>query len=472
MDTLTTNIENIDKVVKGGYCVGCGGCAFISGGAMKVNEYGEYVPDFDPLTPNFDTSQAAKMEFVCPSLNPQYNENVLAETFLTDGDKPSTYIGPHRSVYGGYVKEGEYRNNGTSGGFGTWIGAELFKKGLIDGVIHVKEIKRDNPVGPFSKYGISDTLEEITKGSRTKYHAIETSEVLNLVKQNPGKKYFFIGLPCMVKSIRRVQLADPDIREGIAFTAALVCGHLKSINWTLSLAWGAGIKPDNAVRFKYRTKAEDIPARAYVFTAYSEDSEIREDSSNVIGGKFNQGALMLQACNFCDDVVGETADVTVGDAWLPQFEIDKDGTNLLIIRNAVIEKIITNAGDLGRVHLEELAEKDAIDAQSGGFRMRREGLAFRLKRADLKNKWRPVKRVNPGGDMMPPLRKLIYIIRASVTIKSREIFRKALEQNDYKLYERKMKIQLKILRFLEISSSASRIIRKKIRYIQLRSSKK
>ena len=467
MESIPSNLNNIKNVVNGGYCVGCGACSFVSGSPIQINNYGEYVPDLKELSDKSDELLNEKMEFVCPSLNPEFNEDVLAASFLNNCDKPSKYIGPYQDVYAGYVKEGEYRNNGTSGGFGTWIGAELFEKGLIDGVIHIKEHKRSNAHDPFFKYGISNTLEEIITGARTKYHVIEVSEVLRMISNSPGK-YLFIGLPCMVKAIRRIQLVDPLIKESIVYTAALVCGHLKSINWTLSLGWGKGIKPENAVRFKYRTKADDIPARAYVFTAYADDYEIREDSGNVIGGKFNQGALMLPACNFCDDVVGETADLTIGDAWLPQFEIDSNGTNLLIVRNTQINELIVQAKLEDRIHLEALTEKDAVSAQSGGFRQRREGLSYRLKKVDEKALWRPVKRVKAGEFMMPPLRKLIYAMRFNVTLRSREDFKIALERNDYSYYKKRMQVQLKMLRMLEISSSASRIIKRKISYFKLK----
>jgi len=466
MESISSNIDNLKKVVNGGYCVGCGACSFVSGSQIKINEYGEYYPSLDEFA-NGDSQVTEKMEFVCPSLNPKYNEDVLAASFLSNCDNPSKYIGLYQDVYAGYVKEGEYRNNGTSGGFGTWIGAELFQKGMIDGVIHIKEHKREDARDPFFKYDISTTLEEITRGARTKYHVIEVSEILQMIKEKGGR-YLFIGLPCMVKSIRRIQLVDPIIKESIVYTAALVCGHLKSINWTLSLGWGKGIKPEKAVRFKYRTKADDIPARAYVFTAYTDDYEIREDSGNVVGGKFNQGALMLPACNFCDDVVGETADLTIGDAWLPQFEIDSNGTNLLIVRNSQINELIKNAKSEDRLHLEALTEKDAVSAQSGGFRQRREGLSYRLKKIDKKGLWRPIKRVKAGEFIMPPLRKLIYAMRFNVTVRSREDFKIALEKNDYTFYKKRMQVQLKMLRLLEISSSASRIIKRKISYFRLK----
>lgn len=461
--------EEINKVIEGGYCTGCGACAFVAKGKMKINDYGEYAPDLNSF--NRDQRASSTASFVCPSLNPDYNEDILAEQFLDKHQKDSAYIGPYTAVYGGYVAEGTYRDQGTSGGLGTWVGAELFRQNMIDAVIHIKEHKRSEVMDPFFKYGASRSLEEIHYGSRTKYHVVEMSEVLTFIQNNPAR-YLFIGLPCMIKTIRRLQLKNEVLKESIKFTMALVCGHLKTINWTLSLAWGKGLQPANLDRFRYRTKGPSIPARAYFFTAFgkpnTKHSEILANSSDVVGGKFNQGALMLPACNFCDDLVGETADITIGDAWLPQFEVDQKGTNLVIIRNRELDKLLNNAKSETRVFLTALSEKDVIDAQSGGFRQRKEGLSYRLKQQQKAGGWMPVKRIKPGSYKIAPLRKVIYSLRVRVTKNSRELFKIALRKNDFGLYQKKMQSLIKFLRMLEIASSSGRIMRKEFYYLRVR----
>jgi hypothetical protein len=177
---------------------------------------------------------------------------------------------------------------------------------------------------------------------------------------------------------------------------------------------------------------------------------------------------MLEACNFCDDVVGETADLTIGDAWLPQFEIDSQGTNLLIVRNQDINNLFKEALVENRIQIVDLTEKDAIDAQSGGFRQRRDGLSYRLNEHDRKGLWRPAKRIEADSFNLPPLRKLIFKMRFQITLKSREYFKDALKENNYELYKNNLKAHLKILRLLEITSSAPRIIRKKTAYFKLK----
>ncbi|MGJ8761392.1 MAG: Coenzyme F420 hydrogenase/dehydrogenase, beta subunit C-terminal domain [Polaribacter sp.] len=445
---------DINKVVEGNYCVGCGACAYASKGVMKINKYGEYVPD---LTSEVfkDEETLKKVESVCPFLKPELNENVLGEEFLDGKSNYSDKIGFYEKVYAGYVTEKEFRNNGTSGGSGTWVGAELLRLGLIDGVIHVKRSERINASDPFYKYGLSTTQEEIKDGAKSKYHVVEVSEILNLIKDKPGK-YLFIGVPCLVKSIRRIQKIDPIIKEKIAYTVSLVCGHFKSINWSLSLGWAKGIQPEMMDNIQYRTKGDGIPARKYIFRAWKKgsikDNYIQADSAKVTGGKFNQGALMLPACNFCDDVVGETADLTIGDAWLPQFEADDNGTNLLIFRNKKILKVFEDANEKKQINIIEISEKDAINSQSGGFRQRGEGLAHRIKNKEKQNKWVPDKRVKSSDFKVSYLRKKIYSRREDVTMLTRESFLKALEFNDYNHYYQTTNKKIENLRKLELFS--------------------
>ncbi|MFN3587891.1 MAG: Coenzyme F420 hydrogenase/dehydrogenase, beta subunit C-terminal domain [Spirosomataceae bacterium] len=463
--------KSIQKVVESESCVGCGACAFVTRQSMDINEYGEYVPN-EEVFEKASVEEEKLMDFVCPSLNEEYNEDKLASHFLEQKGMFSNKLGMYQSIYGGYVKEGNFRRNGTSGGFGTWIGNELLKRGMIDGVIHVKESRREKFNDPFFKYSISSSEEELQVGAQTRYHVVEISEVLTLIKSRPGR-YLFIGLPCMVKAVRRIQLIDPIIKESIKYTSSLICGHLKSINWTLSLAWGAGVKPMELSSFQYRIKGNNISARAYIFKAFFGKEKLSkvQDSGGIIGGKFNQGALMLPACNFCDDLVGETADITIGDAWLSRYEIDQNGTNLLIVRNSEINSILNVAFNQNRINIDKLQEKDAIYAQSGGFRQRREGLAYRLKERDRLKIWRPVKRVSSDQYNPPLLRRIIYKLRSEVTRVSREAFFQSMKQSDYSIYKQRMQLILKVLRVLEVASSIPRILNKKSSSILIRLSR-
>lgn len=454
--------DSLHQVVDGGYCSGCGACAYVLDAKMHLNAYGEYLPelpeDHDPAG-----AKTTHAETACPFLRPDLSEDQLAENRFEGEGSHDPYIGYHIATYGGSVKEGSFRESGTSGGMGTWIGVELLKRGLIDGVIHVKPVAVREEEGPFFHYAISRTEKEIREGAKTRYHVIEISEVMSLVREHPGR-YLFVGIPCLCKAVRRLQMIDPVIAERIVFVVSLVCGHLKSVNWTLSLGWGMGIHPRKLATFQYRMKGKGIPSRAYVFQGIDlAGDRVQKNSAELVGGKFNAGALMLKACDYCDDVVGEVADLTIGDAWLPKFDKDSRGTNLVIVRSKVLHNVLLEARVRRAIQLEAITAKEAADSQVGGFRHRREGLSYRLQKAREQGEWVPVKRVEPGSVELSKTRTRIYEERRQVARLSRDAFKDALEKNDYAWYVRKTKKHFRRLRRLELRSSFFRILCRRIR---------
>lgn len=464
---MNNELLQLKNVVDGGFCVGCGACAFVSNSRMNINEYGEYVPDIAQIEKNYNIINKENLNAVCPSLKPDLNEDFISKQLFESSAQYNPYLGYVQSAYAAFVKEGDFREKGTSGGMGTWVATELFKQGFVDGVIHVKAVDRNNLSDPFFQYGLSTTIEEIQAASKTRYHVVEVSKILEIVNKSQGR-FVFVGVPCIAKAIRRLQLVNPSLVDRIPYVISLVCGHLKSINWSLSLSWGAGIDPQEAAAIQYRTKGQDIPARAYVYRVVSKNKNVfQKDSASVVGGKFNAGALMLPACDYCDDVVGETADLTIGDAWIPRFEVDNQGTNLLIVRNTVIHDLLKAAAISDRIMMTEISNEDASNSQSGGFRQRREGLSYRLYREKTKEKWVPIKRITPGQFVVSASRKKLYDQRSMVTQKSRELFKEALDRNDFSIYVKGLTPSLKKLRSMEIRSSFFRLVSNKVKRIFL-----
>lgn len=448
--------SGVDQVISSGLCVGCGGCAFASGGKMRLDGHGFYKPDLE--------DDAAPSDATCPLLVPEMDEDELADKFLPVTAARDHKLGKYDEVFAAHAEEGSFRRDGSSGGLGSWIAIELLRKGMIDGVIHARPAARDAAEDPFFRYGISRSVEEITQASHSHYHVVEVSNVLAEVKATAGR-YLFIGIPCMVKAVRRAQALDPIIAGRITYTMGLVCGHLKSVHWALSLGWGAGTRPEDIDAITFRVKSENVPAKAYYFGIQKRDGSESEvhDSAPLTGGKFNLGAMMPDACNYCDDVVAETADLTIGDAWLPRYAFDWRGKNMVVSRNPVLTALLQDAADEGRVIIEPMTAKEAGDAQAGGFRQRREGLAHRLVRRRARGLWTPQKRCLPDMTRPGPLRARIYDMREKVGQRSRVAFRKALDAGDITLYDRDMTASFKRLRRLEILAAGARIASVRLR---------
>jgi len=154
-------------------------------------------------------------------------------------------------------------------------------------------------------------------------------------------------------------------------------------------------------------------------------------SSDLFGTNWGYGFFKYKACDYCDDIVGETADISIGDAWLPEYVHDSAGTSVLVVRNKQIGCLLHEAAEQDKISLEHLDPQRVVESQAGGYRHRREGLAYRLAMCDKQKIWRPQKRVLPSVTHLTKKRQKIYALRSQMVKSSSEAFRVALQQNRF-----------------------------------------
>jgi coenzyme F420-reducing hydrogenase beta subunit len=57
---------------------------------------------------------------------------------------------------------------------------------------------------------------------------------------------------------------------------------------------------------------------------------------------WGSGMFKNNACDFCDDFTTELADISLGDAWLNPYNQDGKGTNVMVTRSKLAEKLISD----------------------------------------------------------------------------------------------------------------------------------
>lgn len=444
---------DVEKVIDGGFCVGCGGCAAIDSGInMRFLNSGIYQPIIDEVT-------NPKIDEVCPFSNKGPDENALGKPSLgkADEDKLGTYL----SLKAGYDLNESDRLNSSSGGGASWILKQLFERGLIDKVIHVRESNED---GKLFKYSVSTTIEEINHGAKTRYYPIELSEVIEFAKNNDAK-YAFVGVPCFVKAVKRLAIIDESFSKKLKFTISIFCGHLKSAAFGESLAWQLGVPPVKIKKIDFRHKILSSPANNYGIEITDLESNIYiSPMSELLGKDWGMGAFRLKACDFCDDIVGETADVSFGDAWLDKYRPDSKGTNLIIIRNKIINDIFQQGLEEESFYTEEITSKEVVRSQDASFRHRRHGVKHRTKQYEKSSRWHPIKRRFSGIEAPNFLTKLNWNFRAIYSQQSHEYFLEAKTKNSLVIYtdfvKRNTAKAQRIQKLIRYYSKLGRIIRK------------
>ena len=402
------------EIVRSGLCVGCGSCA----SAMRWDRDGFLKPD---RASTLAEAPSERFSNQCPFSPAAANEDEIAAERFPAAHAADPRIGRFEAAYVGHAIEDPFRSNGSSGGLTSWVAAELLRTGAVDGVAHVApaDSARD---GRFFAYRISRSLDALSQGAKSRYYPVELSSVLREIRDTPGR-YAVIGVPCFIKAIHLLRRIDPLVRERVTHTLGLFCGHMKSAAMVESFAWQLGAEMRRVRAVDYRIKDEARPANWYRAHLELEDgSSAAQDWWHLADGDWGAGFFQNPACDWCDDVVAETADVSFGDAWVEPYSSDGRGTNVMVVRSKALVETVERARREGRLQLEPVGADFIANTQAAGLRHRRDGLAYRL--TWRKRGIRPRKRVAPSA-ALPPRRKLVYRLRHAIARWSHRIFRLA-----------------------------------------------
>ena len=412
-------------VAAAGLCIGCGACA-AGRGEVGWDRFGQRKPQGAWAAEPFESFAQ-----ICPFSPDARNEDAIAAERFPSAPQRDPLIGSFEVNYVGHVAEDGFRAGGSSGGMVSWVAAELLRQGLVDGVAHVAPA---DPVGDgkFFGYRVSRSVDEIHGGARSRYYPVEMSRVIEEIRTTPGR-YAVVGVPCFIKAVHLLRGEDPVLRERIAFTLGLFCGHMKSARLVESFAWQLGAPMEQVRAVEYRRKDPERPANWYTAHLTLADGSARwQDWWHLVDGDWGAGFFQNSACNYCDDVVAETADIAFGDAWVEPYSSDGRGTNVVIVRKPEVQQLVSAAIAEGRLVLEPVDAAFIADTQAAGFRQRREGLAYRLRIAPPRLPLR--KRVAPGSRDLPFRRKLVYRSRRWISASSHRIFALARATGWHRLY--------------------------------------
>src|ERR1022692_1905976 len=426
--------ELFATVVANGCCIGCGACAvFDPGIRIKLDDYGRYVA----TRQGGDSPANPAAARVCPFADGVPDENKLASEIFGQNGSFEPHVGHHVATYAGWVVESDFRAQGSSGGLASWLLVELLERGGVDHVVPVAPQPALTAGAPLFGFAISSTPEEVRAKAKSRYYPVEMSGVISEILQRPGR-YAVVGIPCFIKALRLACRESAVLKERLAFTVGIVCGHLKSTAFAEMLAWQCGIAPSELRAIDFRTKLPGRAASSYAVTvAGGRDGKpltVTRPVSELFGSNWGHGFFKYKACDFCDDVVGETADISIGDAWLREYASDSAGTNVVVVRSPALNAILADAADAGRLHLDSIPVEKVVESQARGFRHRRNGLAYRLLLEDEAGRWRPTKRVRPMvGGLTQKLRE-IYAIRYELGQVSHAAFAAAKAKQDFSIF--------------------------------------
>lgn len=410
-------LNEIEVVLRSGVCIGCGVCSSVAPAAISMNKNANGAWEAVVTNPTLAAQTTGEL---CPFSSDAPNEDAHAQVLFGHCSQEDSYIGRFRGIWAAHAAIGDYRQEGSSGGIGSLLLVQALREGLVDIVVHVGQCQS---AGDLFEYSISRNEEEVMRAAKTRYYSVNMALALREAMAS-GQRIALVGVPCFVKAARNLARREEKFFDQLVLTVSLFCGHMKSSFFAESLAWQAGVFPDEIKTVDFRTKLVHQDASKYGFTVASKRGEkIVRPMRKLLGRRWDCGFFRLKGCDYCDDVVGETADISLGDAWLPGIVSDWRGHNIVVTRSTVADRLFRSLIEEKYVAAQPIGREELIQSQGGGFRDRREGLAYRLYQEDQKGHWRPKKRVNADNTHISIYRKIIYRLRRTSRARSFSSFR-------------------------------------------------
>jgi coenzyme F420 hydrogenase subunit beta len=451
--TASSDLEafGIQDVVSSDTCIGCGACSVISDGKVSVdlNANGIYGANADHLL-SLDSETAALVDKVCPFSNQSLNEDELGipDPSSNQEIQKDIRVGAYTTLIAGRVLDSKYINGSSSGGLTSWLTTKLMENGLIKGVIHVGSASRDDTL--FS-YTISRTIEEIIRNRKSIYYPTTLTDALLEIKRSKTGPYAIVGVPCFIKAARLIANQDNEIGSQLRYYIGIVCGHMKTKFFAEANSWELGIDPGDIKSVDFRVKDPNGGANQYHFAAESKSSNLTSSkkASSFVSGNWGHAFFQPNACNYCDDVFAETADIVFGDAWIPRYKEDWRGANVVVARNNHLRNLFIEGSRNGEIEINDLSLNDVVQSQQGGLRHRREGLSVRIANDRVNGIKHPSKRIFNNPETITYSRRKLIEQRRVISRTSIEEFRKAKLVGSYEQFQERMKAETDLYTYMQ-----------------------
>ncbi len=294
---------DIDEIVTGGLCIGCGLCRSIAGAGrvrMVTTPEGRERPV--AVTP-LSREVLAKINAVCPGTR---IEGAAPETLPDDAETdpiwgpavPSTLTIAHAS-------DAEVRHRAAAGGVLTALGQYLLQSGAVELVLHVKA----SPEAPMRSVAtVSETPEAVLDAAASRYGPAAVLESFDSVLAR-GSPLAVIAKPCDIGAVRRFAAIDKRANELVRYCLGLVCGGVSDLGKSRGVLDRLNVDEKDLRLFRYRGHGNPGPTRVETTDGRGFEITYREMWGDESGWRIQP------RCKICPDAICEAADVVSGDCW-------------------------------------------------------------------------------------------------------------------------------------------------------------
>jgi len=321
-----------------GKCHGCGGCVTfctaVNYGALEMGE--DNLPRYKSVEKCIDCGLCYQ---ICPAID-SGDEAIKRQVGW------SAPAGRILGVHSARIKDSYVRSRATDGGAVTGILLHLFDRGHIDGAIVTHQENGGR------KPLLATTRDEIIRSAGTSFDIVGSMahmgdsystyspsiQAMGDLMRNGLRRIAFIGTPCQIKSVRKMQALGIVPSDAIKYCFGLFC----SANYTL--------EPERLVALP-ELQGRDLSS---VRKMNIKDDFILQfgDDDAVNINLETMGMFRRTACSFCDEFSAEYADISFGGIG------SEDGWTTVVTRTPLGRAVFADA-------LDSALERMSIDEHSG-----------------------------------------------------------------------------------------------------------
>jgi len=360
---LTNEIYNrlYEEVIHPGFCTHCGSCVGLSNGSLGMRETSR-----GPLPFLIDSKDMYQNSIeACPGRGisyPELNDHIF-------GQQPqNNLIGNFRQLHIGHSSVDSIRRNGASGGVITQTLIYLLERNLVDGAV-VVAMGRPNPwqAEPI----IAQTSKEIRLASQSVYFPVPVNALLDKMADFDGN-LAYVGLPDQVLSLRKLQKLGHPAAKKVKYILGPYVGTNMYFGAIRSFLRSNGVSDyRNISELKFR--AGEWPGHL----------KIKLNSGiELTAKKFHYNYLIpffiTRSTLFSVDFANELTDISVGDAWHPDYERLGGGYSIVVGRTRKGEELLSDMKDRELLELSNIPLHQALSMHGHMLDFKKRGSFVRL----------------------------------------------------------------------------------------------
>jgi len=402
-------MDTIARVLGSKLCTGCGTCAGICPNEAvrmyRSDSEGVYLPRIEEEKCN----RCGLCVRSCPGYMLDFEE-LNSKVF---GKQPADILlGNYLGCYIGHSNDNEIRYNSSSGGIATQLLIFALEKGIIDGALVVR-MRKDRPLEPEAFF--ARTKEDVLSASKSKYCPVAVNEAIRKIMKENGK-FAVVGIPCHIHGIRKAEKLCKTLEKRIVLHIGLMCSHTVNFNGTDFLLEKINVRKEKVVELSYRGRgwpgslSVQVNGRSNLTIPYT-------GGWNAYWPIFSSFFFVPIRCTMCSDLTNELADISLGDAWLPELKSEKSGKSVIITRTKIAEKILSLMRSAKVISIRRVDPEKVKQSQAMELKFKKDDLKARLSILKLLGKGIPDFNPEPSfrTSSVAPLRAFFHFFNIWVS---------------------------------------------------------